>query len=219
MRKLSGSQVFGLTMPLLTRSDGKKFGKSEQGAVWLAADRCSPYDFYQYFVRVPDADVIKMMRMLTFMDLQEIHAYEKQMQSPEYIPNTAQKKFAEEMTRLIHGEEGLLKALQVTERASPGTETSLDPHSLEILSKDLPSAELSLSEVVDQKFVDLSVKIGLLASKSEATRLIQNQGAYLNNERIDDPQFRVGKDLLIGGRFLLFAAGKKRKMIVKVREK
>jgi len=219
VRRLSGKQVFGLTVPLLTRSDGKKFGKSEQGAVWLAADRCSPYEFYQYFVRVPDADVIKMMKLLTFMDLQEIGSYEEQMQASGYISNTAQRRLASEVTCLIHGEEGLELALRVTQSASPGSETNLDPDSLEALSKELPSAEIDLSEVLDQKFVDVVLKIGLLASKSEAVRLIQNQGAYLNNKRVDDVNLRLSQNVLIGGKFLLFGVGKKKKMVVKIQSK
>lgn len=216
-RKLSGAQVFGLTFPLLTRSDGKKFGKSEQGAIWLAAERCSPYDFYQYFVRIPDADVIKMLRVLTFVDMQEIRAYEAQMQAKDYIPNTVQKRLAEEMTRMIHGEEGLAKALKVTASAAPGTDTVLDPESLREIAKDMPSIELPLSEIVGQKFIDVAVKIGLLPSKSEATRLIQNAGAYLNNVRVDSTDFRLTQEALVGGEFLVFGSGKKKKMLVKVK--
>ncbi len=216
IRRLGGGPAYGLTFPLLTRSDGKKFGKSESGAVWLAADRCSPFDFYQYFFRIPDADVIKMMRVLTFMDLEEIAGYEAKMQEKEYVPNTAQKRLAEEMTRLIHGNEGLAKALRVTEGAAPGTDAALDAESLREIAKDMLSTELALSELMGQKFVDIAVKIGLLPSKGEAVRLIQNGGAYLNNQRIDDVNFRVSQDSLIGGEFLLFGSGKKKKMLVRV---
>ena len=218
IRRLGGGQAYGLTFPLLTRSDGKKFGKSESGAIWLAADRCSPYDFYQYFFRMPDADVGKMMRFLTFMDLAEIAEIEAKMLQSDYVPNTAQKRLAEEMTRLIHGEEGLEKALKVTQGAAPGSDAVLDAETLRAISRDMPSTELSWSEVEGQKFVDLSVKIGLLPSKSEAVRLIQNGGAYLNNERIDDPQMKLSESWLIGEEFLLFGAGKKKKMVVRVRK-
>lgn len=218
IRKLSGEQAFGLTFPLLTRSDGKKFGKTEQGAVWLASDRCSSYDFYQYFVRVPDADVIKMMRMLTFMDLQEIQAYEAKMAESNYVPNTAQKRLAEEMTRLVHGEDGLARALKVTEGAAPGSNAVLEADSLREIAKDMPSTELSLAEIVGQKYVDIAVKAGLLPSKSEAVRLIQNGGAYLNNQRIDDANFRLSEQSLIGEEFLLLGSGKKKKMLVKIKK-
>lgn len=218
IRKLGGGQAFGLTFPLLTRSDGKKFGKSEQGAIWLAADRCSPYDFYQYFVRIPDADVIKMMRVLTFMEMAEIHAYEARMKASDYVPNTAQKRLAEEMTRMLHGEEGLSKALMVTQRAAPGADAALDADSLRAIAKDMPSTELALQEVVGEKFVDVAVKSGLLPSKSEAVRLINNGGAYLNNARIEDVNYRLSDQSLIGNEFLLLGSGKKKKVLVKVKK-
>ena len=218
IRKLGVGQAFGLTFPLLTRNDGKKFGKTEQGTIWLAADRCSPYDFYQYFFRMPDADVIKMMRTLTFMDLQEVRDYEAKMLEKDYIPNTAQKRLAEEMTRLIHCEEGLAKALRVTEGAAPGSDAALDPGSLREIAKDMPSTELSRDDAIGQKFVDLAVKIGLLSSKSEAVRLINNGGAYLNNIRVDDPNFRLSDQSLIGDEFLILGSGKKKKMVVHIKK-
>lgn len=216
IRKVSGGQAYGLTFPLLTRSDGKKFGKTEEGTVWLAADRCSPYQFYQYLMRVSDADVIKLMRFLTFMDMEEIRDYEAKMAQKDYVPNTCQKKLAEEVTRLIHGEEGLFKALKVTEGAAPGADAELNPETLRQIAQDMPSANLRLDEILDQKFVDVAVKIGLLPSKGEVNRLIQNGGAYLNNARVDDPQLRLSEKEIIGGEFLLFAAGKKKKVLVSI---
>lgn len=218
IRKLTGKSVYGMTFPLLTRSDGKKFGKTEEGTIWLASDRCSPYEFYQYFVRIPDEDVIKLMRFLTFMDMGEIKDYEFQMAQKGYIPNTAQKRLAEEVTRLIHGEEGLVKALKVTESAAPGADAALDPDAFREIAKDMPSMELSLSEIEGQKYIDVAVKIGLLSSKGEGVRLIENGGAYLNNQRIEDPQFRLSKDSLVGGEFLLFGSGKKKKMLVTLKK-
>lgn len=215
-RKLLAKSVYGLTFPLLTRSDGRKFGKTEEGAIWLSAERCSPYQFYQYLVRMPDADVIKLMRLLTYMDLEEIETYEKKMQEPGYLPNTAQRKLAEELTRLVHGEEGLQAALKVTEGAKPGTEAKLDPEVLKEIARDMPHASLKTQEVVGAKFVDLVVKIGFLSSKGEAVRLIDNGGAYLNNEKIQDPHFKFTEDHLIGGRYLLLAAGKKKKLLLSV---
>ncbi len=218
IRKLGAGPAYGLTFPLLTRSDGKKFGKSETGAIWLAADRCSPYDFYQYFVRIPDADVIKMMRMLTFIEMAEIRDYEAQMSRADYIPNTAQKRLAEEMTRLIHGEEGLATALKVTEAAAPGADAELSVESFRAIAQDMPNTELSIEEIVGQKFVDVAVKIGFLSSKGEANRLIDNGGAYLNNIRVNDANLLLSDQSLIGGEFLLFGSGRKKKMLVKVKK-
>lgn len=211
IRKLNGEQAFGLTFPLLTRSDGKKFGKTEEGTIWLAPDRCSPYQFYQYFIRVPDADVIKLMRFLTFMEMPEIRDYEAQMAKPDYVPNTAQKRLAEELTRMIHGEEGLEKAIKVTEGAAPGTAAALDADTFREIAKDMPNIELSRAEILGQKYVDVAVKIGLLPSKGEAMRLIANGGAYLNNERVEDPQLLLSEQSLVGGEFLLFGSGKKKR--------
>ncbi|HEY2810379.1 MAG TPA: tyrosine--tRNA ligase [Rhabdochlamydiaceae bacterium] len=217
IRKLGRLSAFGLTFPLLTRSDGKKFGKSEEGAIWLSADRCSPYQFYQYFVRMADADVIKLMRMLTFMEMGEIREYQDMMGKKDYIPNTAQKKLAEELTLIVHGKEGLETALKVTEGASPGSQTELNPDTLREIAKDMPSMTLQYDEIVGKRYVDVVVKIGLLSSKSEAVRLIQNGGAYLNNERVSDPHFQIENSFLIGGEFLLFGLGKKKKMILSIK--
>lgn len=216
IRKISGKPAYGLTWPLLTRSDGKKFGKSEGGAIWLAEDRCSPYDFYQYLVRVPDADVIKLMRMLTFMDMKEIKSFEEQMKRSDYVPNTSQKKLAEELTRMMHGDEGLQTALRVTEGAAPGSKTVLDVDVLKEIEGDMPHSVLRLDAVVGQKYVDLAVQVGFLPSKSEGVRLIKNGGAYLNNEKIEDPLFCIAQDHVIGGKYLLFGMGKKKKMLLKV---
>lgn len=214
IRKLSGEAAYGLTFPLLTRSDGKKFGKTEEGTIWLSAKRCSPYQFYQYLVRIPDSDVIKFMRMLTFMDLKEIEKHEEEMASPGYIPNTAQKKLAEEITRMIHGEEGLEAALRVTQGAAPGSKASLDPETLKEIAVDMPHVSFSRDEVIGQKFVELAVRSGLTSSKGEAVRLIANGGAYLNNEKIEDPHFCISSKHLIGEKYLLLGAGKKKKILV-----
>lgn len=213
-RKLTGESVYGLTWPLLTRSDGKKFGKSEQGAIWLSAKLCSPYQFYQYLFRMPDADVIHMLKMLTFLDLKEIAEIEAEMRAPNYVPNTAQKRLAEEVTRIIHGEEGLEKALKATEAAAPGKETVLDAAVLK--DADMPSVSLSLKDVLDMRYADLAVATGLLPSKGEANRLLKNGGAYINNQQINDPNLAIKKEDLIDGQFLVLGAGKKKKILIKV---
>lgn len=215
-RKLCGKAVYGLTWPLLTRSDGKKFGKSEEGAIWLSAKLCSPYQFYQYLFRMPDADVIHMLKMLTFLDLKEISEIESQMKRSDYIPNTAQKRLAEEVTRIIHGDEGVEKALKATEAAAPGKETVLDASVLKEIAADMPSVSLSRKEVIDMRYADLAVAAGLLPSKGEANRLLKNGGAYINNQQINDPNFAVKNEDLIDGQFLVVGAGKKKKVLIKL---
>jgi tyrosyl-tRNA synthetase len=216
VRKVRGKSCYGITFPLLTRSDGQKFGKSEKGAIWLSPEKCSPYDFYQYLVRIPDADVIKLMRLLTFIDMEEIRRYESMMQQEGYVPNTAQKRLAEEITRLVHGEEGLATALRVTQGAAPGSDTVLDAGVLEAIAQDMPGLQLAQSEVVGHKVVDLLVSAGLQPSKGEARRLIRNGGVYLNNVKVDDEAMALELSHLIEGRMLLLAAGKKNKVLIRI---
>lgn len=216
IRKVRSQSAGGLTFPLLTRSDGQKFGKSEKGAIWLSAEKLSPYEFYQYLYRVSDADVINLLRMLTFIDMAEIHHYERIMKKPDYTPNSAQKRLAEEVTRIVHGEAGLSIALKVTQGASPGSDTLLDAQSLDALAGVMPSQTLSSIDVVGVKLVDLLAKTGLQTSKSEARRLIKNGGVYINNTKIEDENYTVSSNQLIEGRLLLLALGKKNKMLIKV---
>ncbi|MFA6118819.1 MAG: tyrosine--tRNA ligase [Parachlamydiales bacterium] len=219
IRKLSSKTVHAMTWPLLTRSDGKKFGKSEKGAIWLSEKKLSYYDFYQYLVRVPDNDVIRLIKMLTFIDLKDIEDLEKQMSTSGYIPNTAQKILAEEVTKFIHGQKGLEIALKVTQGASPGCDAALDFETLKEISRDMPNIILPLSDVADKKYVDIALLIGLVTSKSEAVRLIKNNGAYLNNEKIVDASFTVSQKNLINNTFLLFSSGKKKKILVTIEKK
>lgn len=207
-RKIGGEQIFGLTHPLIVRSDGKKFGKSEEGAIWLSPDKLSPYHFYQYLFRIPDADVIRLLCSLTFLDMEEIRLIEARMGKE---PNYAQKRLAEEVTRFVHGEEGLAAALSVTVGMAPGAEAQL---SLEVLSK-MPHEEMKQEEVVNVKIVDLFLKANLASSKSEAIKLIKNGGAYLNNVRLTDPAYVVSAADLLEGAYLLLSAGKKKRFLIR----
>jgi tyrosyl-tRNA synthetase len=211
-RKMGGETLFGLTWSLLTRSDGKKFGKSEEGAIWLSSEKLSPYQFYQYLFSVPDADVVRMLKMLTFLDLAEIKEIEAEM----HVPNCAQKRLAEEVTRFVHGEEGLQAALKVTAGMAPGSDAKLSGAILSQLADDMPNTSLSLSEVVGQKYVDLAVRVGLVPSKSEGVRLVKNGGAYLNNERVADPALAISPADLIDNSYLLLSAGKKKRMLIRI---
>lgn len=218
IRKLDGKTAYGLTFPLLTRSDGKKFGKTEEGAIWLSPEKCSPYQFYQYLIRVSDADVIKMMRMLTFMDLAEIAAIEKSMHLSSYVPNSAQRRLAEEVTRIVHGDAGVQTALRVTEGVAPGSKASLDPIVFKEILSDVPNMMLEKEEVIGQKYVDLMIKCGLTQSKGETARLIQNGGAYLNDVKVDAADLRITEELLIAEEYLLLGAGKKKKTVISVKK-
>lgn len=218
IRKMHGVSAFGVTFPLLTRSDGQKFGKSEKGAIWLSPDRLSPYEFYQYLYRTADADVIRLMRMLTFMEMEEIRKYESMMQQSGYVPNTSQRRLAEEVTRIIHGDAGVQTAVRVTEGAAPGSSTQLDAHILERIANDMPNYHLLREEIVNVKLIDLMTSIGVQASKSEARRLIRNGGVSINNIKIEDENALVISSHLIDDRLLLLALGKKYKVLIRVKD-
>ncbi|KAL6883246.1 hypothetical protein ACP4OV_010660 [Aristida adscensionis] len=206
----------GLTFPLLLKSDGTKFGKTEEGAIWLSSKMLSPYKFYQYFFAVPDVDVIRFMKILTFLSLDEIQELEESMQKPGYVPNTVQRRLAEEVTRFVHGDEGLVEALKATEALRPGAQTQLDSQTIEGIADDVPSCSLAYDQVLKSPLVDLAVSTGLLASKSAVKRLIKQGGLYLNNMRIDSEDKLVEEDDIVDGKVLLLSAGKKNKMVVRI---
>ncbi|WIA32365.1 hypothetical protein OEZ86_003198 [Tetradesmus obliquus] len=209
-------QCFGLTFPLLVDSEGRKFGKSTGGAVWLSEAKLSPYKFYQYLFQVTDADVIKFLRMLTFLPLEEIADLEAAMGQPDYVPNTAQKRLAEAVTRFVHGEEGLAQALKATEALRPGAATALDAATLEAIAGDAPSCSLPAGQLVGATLIDVMVAAGMLKSKGEVRRLIKGGGVYMNNAKVTEELAVVSGEDLIEGRLLLLAAGKKNKMLVRV---
>ena len=216
IRKVLGKSAFGVTFPLLTRSDGKKFGKSEKGAIWLSSTKLSPYEFYQYLVRTSDEDVIKLMRMLTFLDISEIKKYEEMMKESSYIPNTAQKRLAEEITRIVHGEEALQRAIKATEAAAPGSTTKLDADALELISADIPSITLNVNEVIGLPLVDVLVSSSIQPSISAAKRLIIGGGVYLNNEKVSEVKKVILESDLVDGKFILVSTGKKNKFLIKL---
>ena len=216
VRKMSKKPVYGFTLPLLTRSECKKFGKTEDGAIWLDEDKLSSYQFYQYLIRVPDQDVIKLLKMLTFLDLEKILEIENDMAKSTYIPNTAQKILAEEVTKFVHEKEGLEKALKVTDGLKPGSDAVLDVDILKEISNDMPKFDLTINEILGNKFSEISFKINLTTSKSEAVKLIKNGGAYLNNKKVTDPNYLINESDIIGKKFLLFSSGKKKKILIEI---
>ena len=213
IRRLSRQEVYGATFPLLTRSDGQKFGKSEDGALWLDPAKTSPYAFYQYLYRVSDADVINLLKMLTFLPLEEIAELEKAMGSQ---PNVAQKRLAQEVTRFVHGQEGVDTAERVTEGAKPGQSAELSAETLQAIAADMPNVTLEREQVVGHSYAALAAVTGLLSSKGEGVRMIKNGGAYLNNEKVTDATACVGPDQLIDNRYLLLGAGKKKKLLIQL---
>jgi len=186
--------------------------------VWLSEEKLAPYHFYQYLFRIPDADVIKLLSVLTFLEMEEILRLERSMSEAGYVPNTVQKRLAEEVTLYVHGEDGLAAAKRVTEGMAPGSEAVLSAEVLQTLAGDMPSADMDRSAVVGVKLAELFVSTALVSSKSEAVKLIKNGGAYMNNVRIQDGAQIVQTVDLIENAYLLLSAGKKKRFLIKVRK-
>lgn len=213
IRKEKGKEVYGITFPLLTKADGSKFGKSEKGAIWLNAEKLSPYEFYQHLIRTDDRDVIKLLKMITFVELPEIEELEKRMANE---PGVAQKRLAEAVTEMVHGKEGLESAKKTTELAQPGHEVELSPETFKMLESEIKPIEIGKDQL-GKKWVDLLAEIKILASKGDVRRLIKNNGLTINNQKVSDEVATLGSDQLVGDGYILVATGKKTKYILRIR--
>jgi tyrosyl-tRNA synthetase len=138
------------------------------------------------------------------------------MKKPGYVPNTVQRRLAEEVTRFVHGEEGLEEALKATEALRPGAQTELDSQTIEGIADGVPSCSLPYDQVLNSPLVDLAASTGLLASKSAVKRLIKQGGLYLNNMKIDSEDKLIEESDIVDGKVLLLSAGKKNKMVVRI---
>ena len=187
IRRKLGKDAHAMTITLLLNSEGKKMGKTQSGAVWLDPNKTSPYEFYQYWRNIGDADVLKCLRMLTFLPLEQIDEMDKWEGAQ---LNTAKEILAFELTQLVHGTEEAQKA-QDAARALFSTGGD---------KRNMPTTELSASDLTDGQItvVDLMVKCGLTPSKGEARRLIQQGGVELNGEKVTDTAALVSADALEG---------------------
>jgi len=216
-RRIARAQLFGLTWPLIERSDGAKMGKTAEGAVWLSADRTSPYAFYQWFVRVPDADVGKFLRFYTELPHEEIQELDATTTSaPE--KREAQRRLARELTLLVHGEDGLARAERATEAFFGGALEGLtEPDLLEVFA-EVPSTEVSKAELgAGLPGVEVFVRAGLASSKGEARRLIEAGGAYVNNRRIESPESILDTADLASETVMVLRSGKRSYALVRTR--
>ena len=197
IRRKGGGEVFALTFPLVTRADGQKMGKSEKGALFLDPALVSPYDFFQYWRNTADADVEKFMLLFTFLSIEEIKAV------CAGDINKAKERLAFEVTALIHGKEEAEKALEGARAAFSGGG-----------NKDaMPTANLSLSKLNEGIGVlDLFAEAGLASTKSDARRLVEQGGAFINEEKISDIKALIGKEKLDKDNEMILRAGKKRFM-------
>ena len=197
IRKADDKEAYGMTFTLLTTSDGRKMGKTESGAVWLDPEKTSPYDFYQYWRNVDDADVIRCLKILTFLPLEEIEAMAKWEGSQ---LNKAKEILAFEVTKLIHGEEEAVKAQNAARAIFGG-----GAH-----SENMPSTELSDGDFTDGEIsvLDLLAKTKLVPSKGEARRLIDQGGISIDDEKVNSVTAKISKSSFEKG-FVIIKKGKK----------
>ncbi len=177
IRRKLGKDAYAMTITLLLNSEGKKMGKTEKGAVWLDAEKTSPYEFYQYWRNVADADVIKCLKLLTFVPIEQIEEIEKTMEGAEF--NKAKELLAFELTKMIHGDEEAQKAQQTAKAVFGGKGSA----------EDMPSTTISKADLADGKIniLDLMMKASLIPSKSEGRRLVVQGGVSVDDLKITDP--------------------------------
>lgn len=181
-RRKDQTQVYGMTFTLLTTSEGKKMGKTAKGALWLDPEKCSPFDFYQYWVNVQDDDVINCLKLITFIPMEQIHEMEK-WEGAEL--NKAKKILAYEVTKLVHGEEEAEKAKAAAEAIFAGGG----------VSADMPTSEVTADDIDGKAILDLLTQIKLIPSKGEGRRLVQQNGLTVNDEKVTDPNMAVSADM------------------------
>jgi len=215
VRKLRAKPAYGITSPLVVTASGEKFGKSEAGAIWLAADRTSPYEFYQYWVRADDRDVIAWLRTFTFLETNEIAELEKAVQErPEQ--REAQKRLADEVTALVHGREEATAAIRASGALFGEQIKELKDQDLAAIFNDVPSVEIEKPRLAEgMSVIDLLVETGLCKSRGEARRLVGQGGAYLNNLAVDSAERRVTLADLASETMLVLRTGKKKYLLLK----
>lgn len=208
-RRMHGVQLYGMTCPLLTKSDGTKMGKTEAGALWLDPQKTSPYRFYQYWMNLADADVGKCLRYFTDLSRQEIEALEVRHAAAPH-ERQAQRTLAAELTRLVHGEEGLAAAERATAVFFGAEIETLADDQLEEIFADVPSRALPRRRLEEGlPLVEALCEAGLAQSRSEARRIIQQGGAYVNNRRVAEIDTRLTPEHLASPSILVLRAGKK----------
>jgi tyrosyl-tRNA synthetase len=210
-RRIHGAQLYGLTWPLLTKSDGSKMGKTESGTVWLSPKRTSPYAFYQYWINVDDADAGKCLRTLTELEHEEIESLDA-ARAADPAKRDSQMRLAEALTRMIHGGAGLHAAKRATEILFGAEVRDLSDEHLGEIFADVPSCEVPRSRLDNEglNIVDALVEAGLFKSKSDARRTVQQGGAYVNNRRAEGLEMHLTRRDLASESMIVLRSGKKK---------
>jgi tyrosyl-tRNA synthetase len=213
-RRMYGKQVYGLTMPLITKSDGSKFGKTEEGTIWLDPARTSPYAFYQFWLSTVDADVYKFLKYFTFLDVAEIDAIEQADSERQGRPE-AQAILAREVTRLVHGEEGLQAAQRITEALFSGTLDALSEDDVLQLRQDGLSASTVARDGFPETLTQLLTEAGMASSGKQIKDALGRNAVLVNNRQLGwedngDVSAALAPELALYSRFYLVKLGKKK---------
>ncbi|WP_145560162.1 tyrosine--tRNA ligase [Yersinia mollaretii] len=204
-RRLHQQQVYGLTVPLITKADGTKFGKTEGGAVWLDPKKTSPYKFYQFWINTADADVYRFLKFFTFMSLEEINALEEEDKNSGKAPR-AQYVLAENVTGMVHGAEGLAAAKRITDSLFSGDLNEMTEADFAQLAQDgMPTIELTRDADLQQALVNAE----LVPSRGQARTMINSNAVAINGEKQADPEYVFTDADRLFGRYTLLRRGKK----------
>ena len=217
VRRMGGPRCHGIVFPLLTSSGGVKFGKTEAGTVWLDPERTSPYRFYQFWLNTEDADAVRYLKAFTLLDGGDVEELARAVAERPHL-REAQRRLAAEVTRVVHGAEGLERAEQASRVLFGGSLEGLGAEDIEEIFADVPSTGLARSRL-EGDGVELAVLMGdasMAPSRSEARRLIRGGGVYLNGARVVDRVAVVGRGDLIEDRFVVVRVGKRRYFVVEV---
>ncbi|HEX4976333.1 MAG TPA: tyrosine--tRNA ligase, partial [Nocardioides sp.] len=216
IRRADGARVHAFATPLVTKADGTKYGKTEGGALWLDPEMMSPYAFHQFWLNVEDEKVGELLRIFTFLPREQIEELEQQTADKPFL-RAGQKALADEVTTLVHGAEETQRAKAAAAALFGGGDlAALDPGTLGAALREAGSGEVARADGLPT-VVDLLVVSGLCGSKGEARRTVNEGGAYLNNERVTDPEHRPQEADLVGGSWLVLRRGKKKIAGVEVR--
>jgi len=208
IRRVSGKSAHALTIPLMTKADGEKFGKTATGAIWLDSKMTSPYAFFQFFLNSDDRDVEKLLKVFSFKSREELDSLFESLKSNPGA-REAHRELAREVTTLVHGENECKKAENAAKALFGQSEIGeLDLATLESAMQELPKTEIVKSSPLPT-WVDLITATGVIESKSAARRIIKEGGAYLNNKKVASEDFAPSTEDLLHGRYLLLRKGKR----------
>jgi tyrosyl-tRNA synthetase len=212
IRRIHGvdAKVYGLTFPLVTKTDGTKFGKTESGAVWLDPEKTSPYEFYQFWINTPDADVISRLKQFTFLSREEIEDIEKTLET-EPEKRLAQTRLAQEVVEMVHGKDALKQAMNVSDALFSGNIKDLSVQEIEMGFKNLPS--ISIDGNIG--LLDALVELNLVQSKRQAREMVGSNAVSVNGEKVNDTYYDIDQSHAFGQKYSIIRKGKKKYGLIK----